>query len=282
MDMARSIDPRPNGLGIYDLSNLTWTKSYDPGLKAYEPPSLVKNVYANGTGRPESWGDEKLPGIFKVKALPPPTDNTPLTTTTSSLPIPTPTSSTPPTTTPTPVARENKNTILIVAVSLSATFLIALLILLAIYLSRRSIKFRKAEEEAAQVAKEQKSVSNSSHQSFLAEVYADKIWTEMITEANYLEAGSDSIRPVIEMSTNDIGRRGMGSEIIRTETRSRPGTGGSGRQPSVRSDVESSLEWRRTQSLDVSRSRGRQRERAERVPRPPRPPLSIVTTGEWI
>ncbi|KUJ15175.1 uncharacterized protein LY89DRAFT_783377 [Mollisia scopiformis] len=54
-----------NGMGIFDMTDLTWTEAYDSSAAAYQPSTLVTQYYS-GSGRyPASWVDPKLADIFE-------------------------------------------------------------------------------------------------------------------------------------------------------------------------------------------------------------------------
>jgi len=55
-------DPFPNGLGILDLTELKWTNNFDPTIKTYDSPDVVKNWYAQG-GKVE-WSSPELKRMF--------------------------------------------------------------------------------------------------------------------------------------------------------------------------------------------------------------------------
>jgi glycosidase len=57
-------NPWPNGLGIFDMTTLSWTKGYDPDALAYERPSLVSQFYTDNSRYPTVWGDPELESIF--------------------------------------------------------------------------------------------------------------------------------------------------------------------------------------------------------------------------
>jgi hypothetical protein len=40
-------DPWTHGLGIFDMSTLKWTNTYNANAPNYEQPSMVKQYYAN-------------------------------------------------------------------------------------------------------------------------------------------------------------------------------------------------------------------------------------------
>jgi hypothetical protein len=57
-------DPWAKGLGIFDMTTLSWTNAYDAAAPAYERPSLVSQFYANNSRYPIGWGDPELERIF--------------------------------------------------------------------------------------------------------------------------------------------------------------------------------------------------------------------------
>jgi hypothetical protein len=59
-------DPWSQGLGVFDLTDLVWRDSFDPGLSAYQTPNVIKehisaNQYPSTWDSPvvESWFTEK-------------------------------------------------------------------------------------------------------------------------------------------------------------------------------------------------------------------------------
>jgi hypothetical protein len=59
-------DPWTNGLGIFDMTTLSWTNAYDAAAPAYEQPGLVSRFYTNNSRYPTEWGDPELKSIFKM------------------------------------------------------------------------------------------------------------------------------------------------------------------------------------------------------------------------
>jgi len=59
-------DPWIKGLGIFDMTTLSWTNAYDAAAPAYEQPSLVSQFYANNPRYPIAWGDPELQSIFTI------------------------------------------------------------------------------------------------------------------------------------------------------------------------------------------------------------------------
>lgn len=40
-------DPWTHGIGVFDMTTLSWTNAYNANATNYEPPSIVKQYYAN-------------------------------------------------------------------------------------------------------------------------------------------------------------------------------------------------------------------------------------------
>jgi hypothetical protein len=59
-------DPWTKGLGIFDMTTLSWTNTYDAAAPAYEQSSLVSQFYANNSRYPIEWGDPELQSIFAM------------------------------------------------------------------------------------------------------------------------------------------------------------------------------------------------------------------------
>lgn len=66
-------DPWANGLGVFDLSALTWTDTYDHTAAPYEASSLVETYYSSHARYPVSWGDPALQAIFEANTTSTPT-----------------------------------------------------------------------------------------------------------------------------------------------------------------------------------------------------------------
>ena len=56
-------DPWPNGLGIFDLSQFTWSNSYDPLALPYQQPAVVRDYYSNEFQAP-SFDSPELESAF--------------------------------------------------------------------------------------------------------------------------------------------------------------------------------------------------------------------------
>jgi hypothetical protein len=54
----------PNGLGIFDMTTLSWINAYDAAAPSYERSSLVSQFYADNSRYPIGWGDPELESIF--------------------------------------------------------------------------------------------------------------------------------------------------------------------------------------------------------------------------
>jgi hypothetical protein len=60
-------DPWPQGLGVFDLTEMVWADSYDPSAGPYVTPKVVKEYYLNNPRYPDSLlQDPKLRDWFKV------------------------------------------------------------------------------------------------------------------------------------------------------------------------------------------------------------------------
>jgi hypothetical protein len=42
------IDDRPNGIGVMDLTTMTWSNTFDASAPEYDSPKVVKDWYAQG------------------------------------------------------------------------------------------------------------------------------------------------------------------------------------------------------------------------------------------
>ncbi|KAI1495891.1 hypothetical protein F5X99DRAFT_425530 [Biscogniauxia marginata] len=57
-------DPWKQGLGIYDMSEMRWTSSFDPKAADYESPAVVRDWYVNGGLQSVRWDDDELKDLF--------------------------------------------------------------------------------------------------------------------------------------------------------------------------------------------------------------------------
>ena len=64
-DSDRIPDPWPQGLGIFDMTNLTWRDEYDPDLPTYKTPDAIKKIYAQQGRYPQkNWSDPAAQKLF--------------------------------------------------------------------------------------------------------------------------------------------------------------------------------------------------------------------------
>lgn len=47
-DSGRAKDTFPKGLGVFDMTDLTWKDSYDAGAAEYDSPQVIKSWYDEG------------------------------------------------------------------------------------------------------------------------------------------------------------------------------------------------------------------------------------------
>ncbi|KAH8892581.1 hypothetical protein GQ53DRAFT_822784 [Thozetella sp. PMI_491] len=59
-----TVDPWPQGLGVFDLTTASWTHAYDPSAGAYDTPLVVKSWYANGSLQSVPWSSETVRDMF--------------------------------------------------------------------------------------------------------------------------------------------------------------------------------------------------------------------------
>ena len=62
-------DPRKHGLGIFDMTDLSWSSSYNASSKPYEQPPVVKQFYAANSPQPSVWNDPALATIFATNTI---------------------------------------------------------------------------------------------------------------------------------------------------------------------------------------------------------------------
>ncbi|KAI1079504.1 hypothetical protein F5B20DRAFT_166805 [Whalleya microplaca] len=61
---AASPDPWKQGLGIFDMSKMEWTKSYDSGAADYESPAVLDEWYRRGGMDFVSWKSDEVKRLF--------------------------------------------------------------------------------------------------------------------------------------------------------------------------------------------------------------------------
>ncbi|KAI1294281.1 hypothetical protein F5Y03DRAFT_373287 [Xylaria venustula] len=79
-------DPWTYGIGILDMTELTWTNAYDPDAAAYDSPDAVKQWYNDGNLENVQWDSADVKAFFMRQANP---------SIPTSIPTPTPTPSQP-------------------------------------------------------------------------------------------------------------------------------------------------------------------------------------------
>ena len=60
-------DPWPNGIGIFDLSDMEWKASYDADAAAYTTPQIVKAHIERNGNSPAAWSDPTVEAWFTSK-----------------------------------------------------------------------------------------------------------------------------------------------------------------------------------------------------------------------
>jgi hypothetical protein len=58
-------DPWANGLGIFDMTGLTWTSNYDATTAPYVPSKPVAAYYNSSSRYPSAWASQDLKAIFQ-------------------------------------------------------------------------------------------------------------------------------------------------------------------------------------------------------------------------
>lgn len=57
-------DPWTRGLGIFDITELSWSNSYNASAQPYEQPSIIKQFYSTNPAQPDVWNDLALAAVF--------------------------------------------------------------------------------------------------------------------------------------------------------------------------------------------------------------------------
>ncbi|KAG6995719.1 hypothetical protein G7Y79_00042g078240 [Physcia stellaris] len=74
-------DHQTNGLGLFDLTNLTWIDGYDADAAPYQTPQIIKDWYReNGTASVQ-WNDDAVRDFFRQSGSPKPGSTLPATNT---------------------------------------------------------------------------------------------------------------------------------------------------------------------------------------------------------
>lgn len=61
---SATVDPWPQGIGIFDLSKFDWSDSYDPDAAPYVTPQNIKDYIASNGRYPAEWSDGKVEALF--------------------------------------------------------------------------------------------------------------------------------------------------------------------------------------------------------------------------
>lgn len=85
-----STDRFSQGLGIFDLTAMKWSDSYDANAEPYQTPDVVKAWYRENGSSPAKWDDPALQGFFQKSSATNPGSSA---GTTSETPSPTPSES---------------------------------------------------------------------------------------------------------------------------------------------------------------------------------------------
>ncbi|KAI0131899.1 hypothetical protein BJ170DRAFT_691121 [Xylariales sp. AK1849] len=67
LDMFRDVDPWINGIGVIDVTELSWSGSFDANAAAYESPDVVKTWYNAGNQEKVSWTSDTVKDLFVAK-----------------------------------------------------------------------------------------------------------------------------------------------------------------------------------------------------------------------
>ena len=60
-------DPWPNGVGVFDLSNMQWTNQYDKTAPNYTKPAAVQSWYSQNGKYPARWDSSELKEYFESR-----------------------------------------------------------------------------------------------------------------------------------------------------------------------------------------------------------------------
>ncbi len=58
-------DTWPLGLGVFDLTEMTWKDNYDPSAAAHETPTSLKNWYSQNGLYPKAWDSPVVEALFR-------------------------------------------------------------------------------------------------------------------------------------------------------------------------------------------------------------------------
>ncbi|KAK0725070.1 hypothetical protein B0H67DRAFT_120924 [Lasiosphaeris hirsuta] len=63
VDYWRSVDPWPQGLGVFDLTAMNWSSGWDPNAAEYERPQAVRDWYSQG--KKADWSSDGVRDLFE-------------------------------------------------------------------------------------------------------------------------------------------------------------------------------------------------------------------------
>lgn len=66
IELGTSPDPWTHGIGIFDMTELSWSNSFNASAEPYEQPSVIKQFYAVNPHQPSAWNDRALADVFAI------------------------------------------------------------------------------------------------------------------------------------------------------------------------------------------------------------------------
>lgn len=57
-------DPWAQGLGVFDMSALVWTHTYDPSAAEYDTPTTIKSWYSVNDLEAVPWANDQVKAMF--------------------------------------------------------------------------------------------------------------------------------------------------------------------------------------------------------------------------
>lgn len=57
-------DPWPNGIDVFDLTEMNWVDQYDPDAADYQSPNMVKEFYETNSRYPAEWTSSEVESWF--------------------------------------------------------------------------------------------------------------------------------------------------------------------------------------------------------------------------
>ena len=62
-------DPWPQGIAIFDLSDMAWKERYDPSAAKYQTPRGIKDWYAQNGRFPKEWDEPFVQRLFNATGM---------------------------------------------------------------------------------------------------------------------------------------------------------------------------------------------------------------------